>query len=93
MLIISECGYPDYLQDQTNAVLAERSNVNIYLLHDADEEGVGMAERIKNSSWLEPADNTINDLGFFPSDFEKLKRTEKYQKGTIVPSYRSTRYD
>lgn len=82
MLVISESGYPEYLQDRTNKLLAERSDLPIYLLHDADEQGVGMAERIRNSAWFVSAGNSMIDLGFFASDFENLKRTRKYRDGT-----------
>lgn len=82
MLVISESGYPEYLQQRANQLLAERSDLQVFILHDATSEGAQMLERIQNSDWLVTAGNSIVDLGFFESDFQDLNRTEKYRKGT-----------
>lgn len=81
MLIISESGYPSYLQDRTNQLLAQRSDLPVFLLHDADQQGGTMAERIRSLEWLQLNDNPVIDLGFFQSDFEKLKRTKRVRRG------------
>lgn len=80
MLVISETGYPAYLQQQTIRMLAERDDLPVYLLHDADGVGVAMADRVKSLDWLQIGQRSIIDLGFFPDDFARLKRTKNFRQ-------------
>lgn len=79
MLVIAESGYPQYLIPHVNRLLDERSDLPVYLLHDADAAGASMAQRVCSLSWLHLGNHPVIDMGFFSHDFEKLKRTRNFE--------------
>jgi hypothetical protein len=78
MLVISESGYPEYLIPLANQLLDERDDLPVYLMHDADDAGTQMKNRVRSLSWLRLRNHKLVDMGFFKSDFEKLKRTRNF---------------
>lgn len=82
MLVIAESGYPNYLCERVNLLLAERHDLPVFLLHDADASGREMVQRVKNLPWLKLGAHPVVDLGLFPNDFAKLKRAANYDPGS-----------
>lgn len=78
MLVVSLSGYPDYIQPHVNRLLNERDDLPVFLLHDADAAGVQMEQQVRNS-WLALGNHPVIDMGFFPEDFQKLKRTQNFE--------------
>jgi hypothetical protein len=78
MLVIAESGYPKYLVPQVWRLLEESPDLPVFLLHDATPDGVRMAERVQRSSVLPVPWNNVVDLGLFPEDFRRLKRTARF---------------
>ncbi len=78
MLVLSESGYPEYLLPVARRLLEEQPDLVVFLLHDATEHGVMMQERVLASGLLPLSQHPIVDLGLFPSDFRKLKRTNQF---------------
>lgn len=81
MLVIAESGYPNYLCERVNLLLAERQDLPVFLLHDADSSGRAMIQRVRSLPWLKLGAHPLTDLGLFPSDFKKLKRAANYDAG------------
>ncbi len=81
MLVLAESGYPKYLLPVAQRLLTEQPQVPIFLLHDATTHGVAMNDRIAGNKMLPLAGHTITDLGMFPTDFQKLKRTSRFDSG------------
>jgi hypothetical protein len=78
MLVISETGYPEYLLPVARRLLEEQAEVPIFLLHDASAHGTGMKDRVIDRGILPLDGKNITDLGMYPEDFQKLKRTRRY---------------
>jgi len=78
MLVLSESGYPDYLLPITQRMLTEQPDLPVFLLHDATTHGAAMEERVLASDLLPHDGHPVTDLGMFPTDFQKLKRTKHY---------------
>lgn len=83
MLVISQSGYPNYLQSQLNRVLLERPDLPVFLFHDADPTGTSMKRDIRKLNWADLRNHPLIDLGFFPDDFKKLKRTANFRNRDI----------
>lgn len=77
MLVISESGYPNYLTPVARRLLSEQPDLPVFLLHDATARGATMKERVL-AGGLPLDGHTVTDLGMFPADFQKLKRTKKF---------------
>lgn len=78
MLVVSETGYPDYLMPVARRLLEEQPDLPVFLLHDATVHGVAMAERMRVSDVLPLEGRTVTDLGMFPTDFQMLNRTKRF---------------
>ena len=78
MLILAESGYPDYLQPITQRLLTEQADLPVFLLHDATTHGAAMEARVLASNALPLDGHPMTDLGMFPTDFQKLKRTKRF---------------
>lgn len=81
MLVIGESGYPDYLLPVAQRLLEEQPDLPVFLLHDATTHGVAMEDRVRASGLLPLGNHQLTDLGMFPEDFRKLKRTQRYDPG------------
>ena len=79
-LVIAESGYPNYLVEHVNRLIAARSDLPIYLLHDATKKGAAMEERLRSSSWLNETSNPMLDLGLNEADVYKMKRTSNFRR-------------
>ena len=79
-LVIAESGYPNYLTEHVNRLVAQRSDLPIYLLHDATEHGTKMKTRLRASSWLNEANNPMLDLGLNVTDVYRIKRTSNFRR-------------
>ncbi len=78
MLVLSESGYPSYLAPVARKLMEERSDLPVFLLHDATAHGVEMEQRIRAGDLLPLRDHPVTDLGLFPADFKRLKRTKSF---------------
>ena len=78
MLVISETGYPKYLLPVAHRVLQEQPDLPVFLLHDATPHGTEMQPRALASNLLPLKDHPVTDLGMFPDDFKKLRRTDHF---------------
>lgn len=73
-LVISESGYPAYLVPRASALLREREDLPVYLLHDATPTGVGMIDRLQRKVDLPVANHPLFDVGLFPEDVKRIAR-------------------
>ena len=81
MLVVSEKGYPDYIAMQVNRLLAERSDLPVYLLHDATHSPDEMRKRLeRKAKWLELGENPVVDMGLMQEDVYRLKQTENFRR-------------
>lgn len=78
MLVVSESGYPDYLAPVAQRLLQEKSDLPVFLLHDATAFGVGMEHRVRESELFPISGHPVTDLGMFPADFKNMKGTKHY---------------
>ena len=78
MLVLAESGYPSYLAPIAAKLLEERADLPIFLLHDATAHGIGMEQRIRSGDLLPLRNQPLTDLGLFPADFQRLKRTKSF---------------
>jgi len=78
MLVIAESGYPNYLLPIARRLLNERPDLPVFLLHDATTQGAGMHARLLEDGPLDLSRHPVTDLGLFPADFVRLKRTSKF---------------
>ncbi len=62
-LLVSESGYPSYLEPVARRALSDRSALPVFLLHDSTPEGVGMLERVRRSTRLPIAEHPVVDVG------------------------------
>ncbi len=79
MLVVSESGYPEYIVPHVNRLLEEHPQLPVFLMHDADEHGIQLQQRLQSLGWLKLGNHPVVDLGFFPEDFEQLKRTQNFE--------------
>jgi hypothetical protein len=78
MLVLSGSGYPDYLLPIARRLLEEKPDLPVFLLHDATTQGGEMEERVLSNGMFPLDGHPITDLGMFPTDFQKLKRTNSF---------------
>lgn len=78
MLVVSENGYPQYLRPRVQKLLADSPKLPVFLFHDADHRGTGLAARVGNLPWLPIQERPVIDLGFFPQDLKKLKKLKNF---------------
>ncbi|MDA1018096.1 MAG: hypothetical protein O3A00_27020 [Planctomycetota bacterium] len=78
MLVLAESGFPEYIVPVAKRLSNEREDLPVFLLHDATLHGIEMEERVLDSDLLPIEGHPITDLGMFPSDFRKLKRTADF---------------
>ena len=75
MLVLAESGYPHYLQPIARELLEDQPDLPVFLLHDATRQGTLLKQRVMTRSGLPLEGHPVTDLGMFPEDFQKLKRT------------------
>ena len=78
MLVLAESGYPQYLVPVAQRLLEETPELPIFLLHDATSNGTSMKDRVLASGLLPLGGHTVTDLGMFPTDFQRLARTKRF---------------
>lgn len=73
-IVISVTGYPDYMTERARAIMTERPDTPVFVLHDSTPEGMETRMKLRKSELL-PLDQTrVVDLGLIPGDVKKLKR-------------------
>lgn len=77
-LVLSESGYPSYLVPVARKLIEERSDLPVFLLHDATAHGAAMENRIRAGDLLPLRDHPVTDVGLFPADFQRVKHTKTY---------------
>ncbi len=81
VLVLSQTGYPHYLVEKTNQLLAERSDLPVFFLHDATHEGIAMPERVRNAGVFQLTHaHPQLDLGIFSESFAKLPPLKRFEK-------------
>jgi hypothetical protein len=78
MLVLSESGYPEYLLPIATQLLTDQPDLPVFLLHDATAHGTQMRERVLAGRMLPLNEDHVTDLGMFPEDFQKMKRTREF---------------
>lgn len=82
MLVVAESGYPSYLITKVQELLRAKPDLPVFLLHDATQEGMQMAQRLSApGSWIDLRNCQYLDLGFTPEDFKTMERTRNYDSG------------
>lgn len=71
VLVLSEHGYPSYIEARAERMLKESPGTKVFLMHDSTKTGVGMKGRVIAKYGL--AEGDVVDLGVFPDDWKKLK--------------------
>lgn len=88
-LVISERGYPSYLLPVAQRLLATSPDLPIFLLHDADTQGLMMRARLERSGMLPLAGRRIIDAGLTPRDvgrIGKLRALGPKARGNALPA-------
>ena len=84
--VLSITGYPQTIFEPVLQMLRRNPDLKVYALHDANPQGVAMAERLRTSSqWFAGSTATIYDLGLLPGQVLKnsrllLRQSEKFAK-------------
>ncbi len=76
-IVFSESGYPEYIVERAQTLLDERSDLPIFLLHDANAQGLGMRRRIEEKGIISFKHRTVIDLGLKPEDTTNLSQLKK----------------
>lgn len=84
MLVVSECGYPDYLVPHANRIVSEQPDVPVYVLHDSTPNGTQMARRLTVSRIFDLQGHAITDLGLGPDDVNRMRHLKKFAAGGSV---------
>jgi hypothetical protein len=79
MLVVSECGYPEYIVPHANRILREQPDVRVYALHDSTREGMQMATRLVDSDVFQLQRHKITDLGLNSDDVNQMPRLKKFE--------------
>lgn len=79
LLIIAQSAYPSYLHEQANRLLAERSDLPVYLLHN----GVTIVKNMTTKFALKG--QKVLDLGLSEQDFVNHKRLHPFQEVAQKP--------
>ena len=66
-LVFCRNGYPSYIADQAKKILEQSPDLPVFLLHDANDDGLTMADRI-----TVPV-QTVVDLGVTPGQIKELR--------------------
>lgn len=86
VLVISESGYPNYLLPVVQELLRERSDLPVFLLHDATDAGAQMLSRLRSDERFPLDQHPVIDLGLFKNDTSRIKKLSKvneaYPRGT-----------
>ena len=69
-LVLSANGYPDYLTERAQTLLADNPSLAVYLLHDATVAGGRMKQSVANR-WPSAV---LKDLGLQPDDVKNIHR-------------------
>ena len=77
-LIVSETGYPDYIENRLLEILKTQPDVPVYLLHDATEVGQGMRRRAL-TRWPALRENQVRDLGLSTEDVRKMRQFRRFR--------------
>jgi len=88
-LVISERGYPHYLRDRVRELLRRSPTLPVFLLHDADDEGLMMRKRLQHSTFLHLAGHPVIDTGLSPREvgrIQKLKPLGPARHGNALPA-------
>jgi hypothetical protein len=67
-LIVAESGYPEALATEARRLLGARSDLKLFVLHDATAAGVAMHGRVQKSTTFPLGDRALLDIGLFPAD-------------------------
>jgi hypothetical protein len=67
-LIVAESGYPAAVAVEARRLLGERSDLKLFVLHDATAAGVAMRARLQKSAAFPLGDRELLDIGLFPAD-------------------------
>jgi hypothetical protein len=70
--VLSENGYPGYLEKVANDILAQHPETPVFLLHDASTGGISMQDRLTGAGKLNIAQHRVIDLGLTPDDVRRL---------------------
>jgi len=76
-LIVAASGYPQYINQAADRILTESPEVPVFLLHDADGQGLAWAESMQQSSRFKNGRRQIIDMGMSPLDFAKIKKLSR----------------
>lgn len=77
MVVVAESGYPDYLVPRINRILEEQPALPVFVLHDANASGEGMASRVQKSKIFSLSNRAITDLGLSLDDLKLLPKLSR----------------
>lgn len=80
-LIISQTGYPKYLEPLVAKALGDRGDLPVFLLHDAFLGRGPMRSTVERQLGLALGDHPVIDLGLFPTDVRRIKRLHPMLRG------------
>ena len=84
LLIVSATGYPDYLVEHTNDILADQPHVPVFALHDATKKNDRFVERLKRNKFFRLAEKDIVDLGFSTDDVKSIHELKYFKDGSTL---------
>lgn len=88
-LVVGESGYPEYLIDRVNNVLAEQPDVPVFILHDATAAGEQMLERVRATGRYAIGQHKVVDLGISRDDVKRSAMMKRFAQkdGTVEIDY------
>ncbi len=84
VVVVSECGYPDYIVPHVNQILSRQPFIPVYVLHDSTNHGMEMVTRLTESKIFHLRGHPVTDLGLQQTDPEQLPNLKKFASFGIV---------
>ncbi|MFP4580243.1 MAG: hypothetical protein ACLFQ6_05885 [Candidatus Sumerlaeia bacterium] len=79
-LVVSESGYPAAAQEKLeHRITTRKTRLPIWLLHNADEKGEAMLDRIRNRGLFADYSDLIRSMGMCPEDMELAHFPKKWR--------------
>ncbi len=92
VLIMSQTGYPSYLEKAANEVLERQPQTPVFLLHDASDAGMAMKSRMQKTGKISVGQQRIIDLGMTPGDIKRFAKALGVHYSTLAAKVDSLPY-
>lgn len=86
-LVLAESGYPQYMTERARTCLQNQPDLSVLLLHEGDEDGEAMKDRVLDRQRLPLQATQVRDVGFTAEDTAKMPQWQAWRRhcGDHVP--------